>query len=40
MSLAATNVILKLLLHPIVCAYTRKCATNIAEKYEHSLVVG
>ena len=31
---------LKLLLHPIVCVYTRKCAANIVEKYERSLVVG
>ena len=31
---------LKLLLHPIVCVYTHKCAANIVEKYERSLVVG
>ena len=31
---------LKLLLHPIVRVYTCKCAANIVEKYEHSLVVG
>ena len=31
---------LKLLLHPIVSAYTRKCAANIVEKYECSLAVG
>ena len=30
----------KPLVHPIVCVYTRKCAANIAEKYERSLVVG
>ena len=30
----------KLLLHPIVREKTRKCATNIVEKYECSLVVG
>ena len=32
--------LVKLLLHPIVHAYTRKCAANIVEKYERSLVVG
>ena len=31
---------LKLLLHPIIRVYTHKCAENIVEKYEHSLVVG
>ena len=30
----------KLLLHPIIRGYTRKCAANIVEKYERSLVVG
>ena len=30
----------KLLLHPIVRGYTRKCAANIVEKYKLSLVVG
>ena len=30
----------KLLLHPIARVYTHKCATNIVEKYEHSLVMG
>ena len=32
--------LLKLLLHPIVRVYTCKCAANIVEKYERSLVVG
>ena len=30
---------LKLLLYPITHVYTCKCATNIVEIYEHSLVV-
>ena len=30
----------KPLLHPIVRVYTRKCAANIVEKYEHGLIVG
>ena len=32
--------VIKLLLHPIVCACTRKCAANIAGNYERSLVMG
>ena len=31
--------LLKLLLLPIVHVYTRKCAANIVEKHEYSLVV-
>ena len=31
---------MKLLLHPIILVYTHKCAANIVEKYERSLVVG
>ena len=34
------NSYIKLILHLIICVYTRKCATNIIEKYEHSLIVG
>ena len=34
------NLLLKILLHPIVYVYTRKCAANIVEKYERGLVVG
>ena len=30
----------KLLLHPTIRVYTRKCATNTVEKYERSLVAG
>ena len=30
----------KPVLLPVVRAYTCKCAVNIVEKYEHSLVVG
>ena len=30
----------KLLLHPIIRVYTRKCAVIIVEKYERGLVVG
>ena len=33
------KVLVNLLLHPIVCVYTHKCATNIVKEYEHSLVV-
>ena len=31
---------IKLLLHPIVRLYTSKCAANIVEKYDCSLLVG
>ena len=32
--------VVKLVLHPIVRVYTRKCAANVVEEYECSLVVG